>query len=45
MDLDSLRARWTEELRQSHGDGWVERHAALLDWQWRYLVDCHFVDD
>ena len=40
----ALRHRWTEELRERHGDEYIERHAALLDLEWEYLKVCHFID-
>jgi len=43
MDLVALRERWTEELRAVDGSEWVEDHAALLDDQWEFLVECHFL--
>jgi len=34
---EELRAKWTEELRQQHGDQWVEEHSGLLDAQWELV--------
>jgi hypothetical protein len=44
MDLEALRSQWTENLRRTNGDAWMEKHAALLDLQWSFLVECHFLD-
>jgi hypothetical protein len=43
-DLEALRTRWELELLDAHGVEWMWRHQALLDAQWSFLVECHFVD-
>jgi len=41
---ENLRRTWEDELRAERGDEWVERHRAMLDSQWAYLVEGHFLD-
>jgi hypothetical protein len=33
----AIRARWEAEIREEHGQEWLDRHAGLLDAQWEYV--------
>ena len=42
--MDELRELWTDELIVASGPEWVEAHRELLEAQWSFLVECHFLD-